>query len=76
MFGMSWITAILQLYSQVTDLFGNVIVRRTDKRLFDLFAHFITYSISPVDLFKLLLIESRIDHLYNHRRSTFGPTFY
>ena len=37
---MSWITAILQLYSQVTDLFGNVIVKRINIRLFDLLARF------------------------------------
>ena len=40
MFEMSWITAILQLYSQVTDLFGNVIVKRINTRLFDLLARF------------------------------------
>ena len=28
MLEMNWINAILQLYSQVTDLFGNVIVKR------------------------------------------------
>ena len=37
---MSWITAILQLYSQVADLFGNVIVKRINIRLFDLLARF------------------------------------
>ena len=40
MFEMSWITAILQLYSQVADLFGNVIVKRIKIRLFDLLARF------------------------------------
>ena len=40
MMEMSWITAILQLYSQVTDLFGNVIVQRINIRLFDLLARF------------------------------------
>ena len=40
MLEMSWITAILQLYSQVTDLFGNVIVKRTHIRNFDLLALF------------------------------------
>ena len=40
MLEMSWITAILQLYSQVADLFGNVIVKRINKRLFDLLARF------------------------------------
>ena len=38
MLQMSWITAILQLYSQVTYLFGNVIVKRINIRLFDLLA--------------------------------------
>ena len=40
MLEMSWITAILQLYSQVTDLFRNVIVKRINTRLFDLLALF------------------------------------
>ena len=40
MLEMSWITAILQLYSQVTDLFGNVIVKRINIRGFDLLARF------------------------------------
>ena len=40
MLEMSWITAILQLYSQVADLFGNVIVKHIDIRLFDLLARF------------------------------------
>ena len=37
---MSRITAILQLYSQVADLFGNVIVKRLNIRLFDLLSRF------------------------------------
>ena len=37
---MSWITAILQLYSQEADLLGNVIVKRINIRLFDLLARF------------------------------------
>ena len=40
MLEMSWITAILQLYSQIADLFGNVIVKRIHIRLFDLLARF------------------------------------
>ena len=40
MLEMSWITAILQLYSQVTDIFGNVIVKRINISLFDLLARF------------------------------------
>ena len=40
MLEISWITVILQLYSQVTDLFGNVIVKRINIRLFDLLARF------------------------------------
>ena len=36
MLEMSWITAIFQLYSQVADLLGNVIVKRINIRLFDL----------------------------------------
>ena len=38
MLEMSWITAILQLYSQVADLFGNVVVQSINIRLFDLLA--------------------------------------
>ena len=37
---MSWITTILQLYSQEADLFGNVIVKRINIRLFDLLARY------------------------------------
>ena len=40
MLEMSWITVILQLYSQVADLFGNVIENRINIRLFDLLARF------------------------------------
>ena len=40
MLEMSWITAILQLYSQVTDLFWNVIVKRINIRVFNLLALF------------------------------------
>ena len=40
MLEMSWITAILQLYSQVTDLFWNVRVKRINMRVFDLLARF------------------------------------
>ena len=40
MLEMSWITAILQLYSQVADLFGSVIVKRINISLFDLLVRF------------------------------------
>ena len=40
MLEISWITASLQLYSQVTDLFGYVIVKRINIRRFDLLARF------------------------------------
>ena len=40
MLEMSWVTAIVQLYSQVADLFWNVIVKRINIRLFDLLARF------------------------------------
>ena len=46
MLEMSWITAILYLYSQVTDLFGNVIVKHVDIRHFDLLARF-HYILNP-----------------------------
>ena len=35
---ISWITAISPLYSHVTDLFGNVIVKLINIKLFDLLA--------------------------------------
>ena len=40
MLKMSWITAILQLNSQVAELFGNVIAKRINIRHFDLLARF------------------------------------
>ena len=40
MLEMSWITAITQLFSQVTDIFGNVIVKRINLRLFDVLTLF------------------------------------
>ena len=40
MLEMSWITAFVQLYSQVADLFGNEIVKRINIRLSDLLARF------------------------------------
>ena len=40
MLELSWIIAILQLYSQVAELFGNAIVKRINIRLFDLLARF------------------------------------
>ena len=40
MLELSWITAILQLYNQVADRFGNVNVKRINIRLFDLLARF------------------------------------
>ena len=40
MLEMSWITAILQLYIQVADLYENVIVKCINIRLFDLLARF------------------------------------
>ena len=47
MLEMSWITAVLQFYGQVTDLFGNVIVRRIHIRLFDLLAR-CHYILNPL----------------------------
>ena len=40
MLEMNWITAILQLYSQVTDFLRNVIGKRINMRLFDLLTRF------------------------------------
>ena len=60
MLGMSWITAILQLYSQVADLFGNVIVKRINIRLFDLFARFHYILNLPRTLFTKSAILMRL----------------
>ena len=46
MLEMSWITAILQLYNQVTDIFGNVFVKHITIRLFDLLTRF-HYILNP-----------------------------
>ena len=47
MLEMSWITVILQLYSKVTNLFGNVIVKRINYvRLFDLLV-LLHYILNP-----------------------------
>ena len=40
MLEMSWITAILQVYSQIADLLGNVIVKRINIRVLGLLARF------------------------------------
>ena len=40
MLEISWITAILQLYSKVADLFGNAIVKRIKMSFFDLLVRF------------------------------------
>ena len=40
MLEMSWITAVLHLYSQFTEFFGNVIVKRINIILVDLLALF------------------------------------
>ena len=50
MLGMSRITAILHLYSQVTDIIGNVIVQCINIRLLDLLAlfHYICIHVHSV----------------------------
>ena len=67
MLQMSWITAILQLYSQVTDLLGNVIVKRINIRLFDLLArcHYI------LNLPRMLIIILPSMHLLLSRLYSF-----
>ena len=62
MLDMSWITAILHLYSQVADLFGNVIVKRINIRLFDLLARF--HYILNLPRTIPLLSKSEISSLY------------
>ena len=47
MLEMSWITAILQLNSQVTDLFGNVIVKRMNMRVFLFIGTILLHMESP-----------------------------
>ena len=53
MLEMSWITASLQFDSQVTDLFGNVIVTRINMRVFDLLARF-HYILNLPRIYKIL----------------------
>ena len=70
---MSWITAILQLYSQVADLFGNVIVKRINIRLFDLLARFHYILNLPRSLNFMTMVNhgSNFDiffYMDNHRR--------
>ena len=81
MLEMSWITAILQLYSQVAGLFGNVIVKRIHIRLFDLLArfHYILnlprMPLTDVNKYKFLLFASfssgtQLHSLYRFSRDT------
>ena len=53
MLEISWITAILQLYSQVAEIFGNVIVKCINIRVFDLLARFYYILNLPRTLFSL-----------------------
>ena len=73
----SWITAILRLYSQVTDPFGNVIVNRINIRLFDLLArcHYILnaprtfnylWILMPFAIRNKCLIEYSLDPIDHH----------
>ena len=55
MLEMSWITAILQLYSQEAGLFENVIVKRIKIRLFDLLARFHYISNLPRTIYNTTL---------------------
>ena len=72
MLEVSWITAILQLYSQVTDLFGNVIVKHINIRLFDLLAH-CHYILNPSRSTIPLLPESEISSQYPSSVVCVGP---
>ena len=58
MLEMSFITAILQLYSKVTDLFGNVIVTRMNiRRFFTLLALFHYILNLPRTCFSWLIMQ-------------------
>ena len=59
MLKMSWITAILQLYSHVADRFGNVIVKRINISLFDLLARF-HYILNLPRIYKTNIVYTRI----------------
>ena len=56
MLEMRWIAAILQLHSQVTVLFGNVIIKRENIRRFDLLAlfHYLIESPSYLSPFNII----------------------
>ena len=58
MLEMSWITAILQLYSQLIYLFGNVIVKHINITLFDLLARF-HYILNPPRIYFLQMFNGR-----------------
>ena len=62
MLEMSWITAILQVYSQVKDHFRNVIVNRTNIRLYDLLARF--HYILNLPRTKFLWLALLLSHLF------------
>ena len=66
MLEMSWITAILQLYSQVTDLFGNVIIKRINIRLFDLMTLFHYILNLPRKYLLLTKVTQNLYCLENH----------
>ena len=69
---MSWITAILQLYSQVAGLFGNVIVKRIHIRLFDLLARFhyiLNLPRIPCDMIKKFIFKTfKVRKIYMERK--------
>ena len=64
MLEMSWNIAILQLCSQVTDLFWNVIIKRINMRLFDLLARF-HYILNLPRMFLLLACICQVCVVYN-----------
>ena len=55
MLEMSRIIAILQLYSQVADLFGNLIVKHINMRAFDLLAR-LHYILNLPCIFTIVLL--------------------
>ena len=75
MLQISWITAILQLYSQVIDIFGIVMVKRINIRLFDLLAlfHYILNLPRTSYIYKVNTLQCLIPSL---RRLTRHCTMY
>ena len=71
MLEMSWITAILQLYSKVADVFGNVIVKCINIRLFDLLARFHYILNLPRSFDSFIALHSTLSRLLHRLPKSF-----